>query len=69
MIFKLTLRLALCYAMVLLVILDLENVGCDVFLSPFQLAYTLFGVLAGPLLGIFTLGMLFPWANKWVRIA
>lgn len=31
-----------------------------------QLAYVLFGILGGPLLGLFTFGMLCPWGNKWV---
>lgn len=34
-----------------------------------QLTYILFGVLTGPMLGIFTLGILFPWANTKGSIA
>ncbi|XP_062571734.1 sodium-dependent multivitamin transporter-like [Saccostrea cucullata] len=30
-----------------------------------QLAYVLFGILGGPLLGLFTFGMLCPWGNAW----
>lgn len=37
--------------------------------SLFQAVYTLTGICAGPIVGVFTLGMLCPWANKHVSVA
>ena len=38
--------------------------SCSVF---WQASYALFGMISGPILGIFTLGMINPWSNKFVR--
>lgn len=34
--------------------------------SLFQVVYTLSGICAGPIVGVFTLGMLYPWTNRHV---
>ena len=39
------------------------------YVSRFQIAITLVGGTTGPMLGVFILGALFPWANKTVSIS
>ncbi|KAK7484710.1 hypothetical protein BaRGS_00024118 [Batillaria attramentaria] len=45
------------------------GIGCAWIVSQLgnilQAVYVVFGILNGPVLGVFTLGMFFPWANKW----
>lgn len=51
----------LCGVVCLLIAFVVSQLGATIL----QAAYILFGMLGGPLLGLFTLGVLFPWANKW----
>ena len=48
-------------AICLLIAFVISELGATIL----QAAIILFGVLGGPLLGLFMLGVLFPWANKW----
>lgn len=36
--------------------------------SLFQVVYTLAGICGGPIVGVFTMGMLHPWANRHVSV-
>lgn len=38
----------------------------SVSITSWQAALALYGCLSAPMLGVFSLGMLFPWSNKWV---
>ncbi|XP_076072251.1 sodium-coupled monocarboxylate transporter 2-like [Mytilus galloprovincialis] len=53
--------IVVCGGVCLLIAYVVSQLGASIL----QAAYILFGMLGGPLLGLFTLGMLFPWANKW----
>lgn len=53
--------IVLCGGVCLLIAFVVSQLGATIL----QAAYILFGMLGGPLLGLFMLGVLFPWANKW----
>lgn len=49
-----------------LTVTGLALVVMNIDATVFQLAYTFFGIIAGPLVGVFALGMFLPWANTKV---
>ncbi|KAL5018322.1 hypothetical protein ScPMuIL_004044, partial [Solemya velum] len=59
-------------SMTIVVIGGIVCLGLAFIVSEFgailQAAYSLLGILGGPLLGVFVLGMIFPWANQWGAI-
>ena len=47
-------------------VMILVSYFCDIIPGILQAGYSLFGIISGPLFGVYTLGILFPFANTIV---